>query len=331
MFLNAFKNGPLTLYKIYAILHYNEQFDINRTNNIGVTFIPANDIVHCYFELDEDTHRGISDLKDSVVPAMLYILLYLTDVIGKITRSTDKRVYYVKQNVEQNIARTMMNVVKQIKKGNLGMRQIESMNNILNIIGKYNDFIIPQGPTGEAPIQFEIMPGQDIQTPTDMMDRLEESAINPILPYEFLNSVLQQDFATRFTMSNYRFLRTIFTRQNKVEIFASAMYTKIYNYEYNEYFSEIAILLPPPTYMVLQNNSQLLDNVQNMAEKISMTYLDRETDEVKAEFNKLYIRDALSSYIDYDKVERFIQVAKLNIKANSEPAANDGEDAEQYL
>jgi hypothetical protein len=103
--------------EIYAILHYNEQFDISKTNNIGVTFIPADDIVHCFFEQDEYTHRGISDLKDSIVPAMLYILLYLTDIIGKITRSTDKRVYYVKQNVEQNIARTMMNVVKQIKKG----------------------------------------------------------------------------------------------------------------------------------------------------------------------------------------------------------------------
>ena len=103
--------------EIYAILHYNEQFDIQKTNNIGVTFIPADDIVHCFFEQDEYTHRGISDLKDSIVPAMLYILLYLTDIIGKITRSTDKRIYYVKQNVEQNIARTMMNVVKQIKKG----------------------------------------------------------------------------------------------------------------------------------------------------------------------------------------------------------------------
>ena len=33
---------------------------------------------------------------------------------------------------------------------NMGMRQIESMNNILNIVGKYNDYIIPVGPSGEA-------------------------------------------------------------------------------------------------------------------------------------------------------------------------------------
>ena len=78
--------------EIYAILNYNNKFDIARSNDIGVTFIPADDIVHTYFELDETTHRGISDLKDALVPAMLYILLYLTDIIGKITRSTDKRI-----------------------------------------------------------------------------------------------------------------------------------------------------------------------------------------------------------------------------------------------
>ena len=213
----------------------------------------------------------------------------------------------------------------------MGMRQIESMNNILNIVGRYNDYIIPQGPSGEPPIQFEIMPGQDIQTPTDIMDKMEESAINPIMPYEFINSVMQQDFATRFTMSNSRFLRTIFTRQNKTEIFATKMYTKIYNYEYDEHFQEITIVLPPPTYMVLQNNSQLLDNVQSMAEKISMTYLEGESDEVKAEFNKLYVRDALSTYIDYDKVERFIQAAKVNITANSTSATDDGAESDTYM
>ena len=103
--------------EIYAILQYNDKFDVARTNDIGVSFIPAEDIIHCYFTLNEKTHRGISDLQKSVVPAMLYILLYLTDIMGKITRSTDKRVYYVKQNVETNVARTMMNVVQQIKKG----------------------------------------------------------------------------------------------------------------------------------------------------------------------------------------------------------------------
>ena len=115
-FINS--NKDLTE-EIYAVLRYNDKFDITRVNDIGVTFLPAEDIIHCYFKLDEETHRGISDLQRSLVPGMLYMLLYLSDIIGKITRSTDKRVYYVKQNIETNVARTMMNVVGQIKKGNV--------------------------------------------------------------------------------------------------------------------------------------------------------------------------------------------------------------------
>ena len=311
--------------EIYAILNYNNKFDIARSNDIGVTFIPADDIVHTYFELDETTHRGISDLKDALVPAMLYILLYLTDIIGKITRSTDKRIYYVKQNVETNVARTMMNVVAQIKKGNMGMRQIESMNNILNIVGKYNDFIIPMGQSGEPPIQFEVMNGQDIQTPTDIMDKMEEAAVNSVCPYEFVTSTLQQDFAVRFTMSNTKFLKAVNTAQRKTQNFFTTIYTKLYNYEFGENYAEIKIILPPPTYLSMNNNSQLFDNISQMADKIMDTEMMDEDDNVKNEWKRLYIRENLATYIDYDKVARLLDKAKINVEAKKTPATQNGD------
>ena len=317
--------------EIYSILNYNDKFDVSRSNDIGVSFIPAEDIVHCYFKLDENTHRGISDLQRAVMPAMLYILLYLTDIIGKITRSTDKRVFYVKQNVETNVAKTMMNVVQQIKKGNFGVRQIESMNNILNIVGKYNDYIIPMGQSGDPPIQFEVMQGQDIQTPTDIMEKMEEAAINTIMPMEFVNSTLQQDFATRFTMSNTRFLKSIYTRQRKTESFFSKIYTKIYNYEFGENNSEIEIILPPPTYLVTTNSSQLFDNISQMADKICDDELTNEEEEVKTEFKKLYIREHLNSYIDFSLVDRLKEVAKVNVEKSKNPATSDGSDVNELM
>ena len=314
--------------EIYDILSYNEKFDISRSNDIGITFIPAEDMVHCYFKLDENTHRGISDLQRAVTPGMLYILLYLTDIIGKISRSNDKRVYYVKQNVETNVAKTMMNVVQQIKKGNMGMRQIESMNNILNIVGKYNDYIIPLGPSGDPPIQFEVMAGQDIQTPTEIMDKMEEAAVNTIMPFEFVNATFQQDFATRFTMSNTRFLKSIFTRQRKTEKIFSKIYTKVYNYEFAENYKKIDIILPPPTYLTTTNNSQLIDMINQMADKIIESEMDSESDEVKQEWKRLYLRDNLSTYIDFDRVERLRELARVNVEAAKNPAAEDGEMAD---
>ena len=314
--------------EIYAILQYNDKFDISRTNNIGVTFIPAEDIIHCYNKLDQVTHRGISDLKDAVVPAMLYILLYLTDLINKITMSTDKRVYYVKQNVEQNVARTMMNVVAQIKKGNMGMRQIESMNNILNIVGRFNNYVIPLGPSGDPPVQFDVIQGMNQDSPTDLMDKMEDMAVNTIMPMEFVNSTLQQDFATRFTMSNTRFMRSIFTRQRKTERWMSKAYTKLYNYEFKENNSYIQVILPPPTYLVVTNNSQMMDSVSQMADKIVDIYLNNYEEEVKKEFKKQYIIELLGTYMDHDAIERLIDLAKINIETSKDPKVEDGENSD---
>ena len=321
--------------EIYNVLRYNEKFDISRSNDIGVTFIPAEDIIHCYFEIDEDTHRGISDLQKSIIPAMLYILLYLTDIIGKITRSTDKRIYYVKQNVETNVARTMMNVVQQIKKGNMGMRQIESMNNILNIVGRYNDYIIPLGQSGDPPVQFEVMNGQNIETPTDIMDKMEEAAVNGTgIPFEFVTASLQQDFAIRYSMTNSRFAKTITTRQRKTERWISKIYTRVYNYEYGETYSSIKIVLPPPIYLLLNNNQQLLDNVSNQADKIIEIEYTNEEDEFKTEFKRLYIRDQLSTYLDYDNIGSLEEQTKVNLESRKPvetSSDSSSEDDSEYL
>lgn len=213
----------------------------------------------------------------------------------------------------------------------MGMRQIESMNNILNIVGKYNDFIIPTGPSGEPPIQFEVMQGQDIQTPSDMMDRMEEQTINHVVPFEFVNSVMQQDFATRFSMTNTRFLKMVTTCQRATQKFFSAMYTKIYNYEYDEHFARIDIILPPPLYLIMTNNSQLMDNISQTADKLIEANLSDQEDEVKSEFKRLYIRSMLGTYIDYDSVDRMIQTAKVNVEANKDAATDDGGSAEDYM
>lgn len=204
------------------------------------------------------------------------------------------------------------------------------MNNILNIVGKYNDFIIPVGQSGDAPISFEIMQGQNIETPTDIMEKMEEAAVNATgVPIELVNSSLQQDFATRFTMSNTRLLKSIFTRQNKTQKFFSKIYTKVYNYEFSENYAEIEIILPPPTYLTVTNTQQMIDNITQLADKITDVELNDEEDNVKTEFKKLYIRSFLSTYIDFETVEKLHNTAKVNISTKTPPAVEDGETSDQ--
>ena len=140
--------------EIYHILKYNDNFNAaaSSSNNIRVTYIPPEDIHHFYFDLDEDTKRGISDLNLSLIPAKLWVAIYITNCLAVMTRGNDKRVYYVRQSVETNIAKTLLKTVNEIKKSNFGIRQIENINSVLNITGRFNDYIIPRGSDGKVRI-----------------------------------------------------------------------------------------------------------------------------------------------------------------------------------
>ena len=331
---NKFINANVDLKEeIYAILKYNDQFNaLYGTNTITVSFLPVEDVHHFYFKLNKKTHRGISDLEKAVVPAMLYNLLYLTDVVGKVSRAQDKRIYYVKQNVEQNVARTMLNVVNQLKKGNMGMRQLENMNTIFNVIGKYNDHIIPMSQSGDTPIQFEVMQGQQVDTPTDLMDRMEEAAVNSTdVPIEFVNSVNQVDFATRFTMSNSKFLRKVFKRQRVCQEHFTKIFRKLYNYEYGTNETSIKILLPAPSFLTMTNSQQLVDNVRNFAQTLAEVELAND-EELKPEFIKLLVHNYLGTYVDYDNINAIIEQARQqkSIEDSKRESLDQGADLGGY-
>ena len=307
---NKFINANPNLKKeIYSILKYNDIYNAYGLDKIRVTYLAPNDVEHITFNEDPDTHRGQSDLLKSLIPAKLWCCLYIANTLGMLTRGQDKRVYYVKQNVEQNIAQTLLNVINQIKKQNFNIMQIESMNSILGITGKYNDYIIPVGPSGDPPITMEVMQGQDIDPQTEFLDKLEETAINPIgVPIELINARLSLDFATQLTMSNSKFLRFVFKRQSKFEIHLSNIFTKIYNSEYpSNTYEYIKCILPSPILLNLNNLNQIIDMVNQQAENISQLQYPDTTDEnneiKKAIFKKNYVMYKLGGYIKQNEIE----------------------------
>lgn len=64
--------------------------------------------------------------------------------------------YYVKQTVDTNIAQTLLNTINQIKQSNFGIRQFQNINNILNITGRFNDYVIPTGASGESQFNLKL-------------------------------------------------------------------------------------------------------------------------------------------------------------------------------
>ena len=312
--------------EIYYILKYNDQFCVDQQstiNNMRCTYIPPQDIHHFYFKLDEKIHRGISDLALSLVPAKLYVSIYITNALAVMTRGNDKRVYYVKQTVETNIAKTLLKTINEIKKSNFGMRQVENINNVLDIVGRFNDYIIPRGSDGSSPIDFEVMPGQQIEIKTELLNILEEAAINVTgIPIEIIQNRQSPDYALQLTMQNSKFLRFVYGRQSDFQDLLSRLFTRIYNIEYGNR-DNIQVTLPPPLFINITNTNQLIVNVNDFCDTLTNIILADEQDEtLKMIFAKDLKTYYLGSYLNMPVITNILnkasQKAKLKTIENPE-------------
>lgn len=318
-----FVNANLDLKnEIYLILKHSNINELNKLK-INITFIPPEDMIHMYYKLDDKTHRGISDLADSMIPGTLYTSMYLTNTLGSITRGQDKRVYYVKQNIESNISKTLLNVVNQVKKGNFNIRSLNTMYNVLDIVGKYNDFIIPLSKSGESPIQFEVMQGQNIEIKQELYDLLEEMALNPTgVTKEIIDARNSLDYAIQATMSNSKFLRKILKRQSKTCPFLTRGLSMVYNYEYGEN-EVIEVNLPAPEILNISNLSQMMETNDNYIDKLIADEMNDAEELEKAIFRRKLTRYNLNSHIPYEVIDKYIKEAKVEYAVTKQSTDNE--------
>ena len=182
------------------------------------------------------------------------------------------------------------------------------MSNVLNQIGRFNDFLIPRSQGGDAPIDIEVIPGQNVEVRTELMNMLEEMAVGATeVPNEALTVRQQADYATHLTMTNTKFLQKIYNRQGKVEKIFSKLLTKIYNFEFNmdsDAKDEIKVTLPPPIYLNAINSAQILDSVNTMCESMAkLHYNDNESDK-QIEFARLLKLELSGNLISKDIIDR---------------------------
>jgi hypothetical protein len=323
--------------EIYAVLKYNDILNSGVLDTIRVTYLAPGDVEHILFKEDLDTHRGISDITPGLIPAKLWCCLYICNLIGILTRGQDKRVYYVKQNVEQNIAQTLLNVINQIKKQNFNIMQIENMNSILGITGKYNDYVIPVGQSGDPPIQMEVMQGQEIDPQTDLLEKLEGYAIDHICPVELLNARMSIDYASQLTMTNTKFLRFVYKRQSKYEVFIGNIITDIYNTEFpqdNGGKTLIKCVLPSPTMLNATNLNQIIDLIQQQAQTLAeLTYPDDQAEETnikRAIFKKTYVQYKLGSYLKQNELDFVKDKTDLEYEKDYKKKPDDDNGGSKY-
>ena len=304
--------------EIYTVLKHDLQ--AGKKNKYNVTFLPPDDVVHCYYKLDPDTYRGISDLYKSMIPAKLFIGLYITNTIGAMTRAQDRRVYYVKQSgIDTNISKILLTTIDQLKRQNFNIRQLESMKNVLNILGRFNDFVIPTDNSGNAPVQFEVMQGQQIDPQTDLMEKLQSMAVNSTdVPFEIVQARQSMDYAIQASMSNSRFLKKIYNRQTIANRFLSSIMTKLYRGEFNNPTAVIKVNLPTPMFLNLTNTNQIIQNANDVAQAAMEAFSDDLDENAKQIFFNNLKGKMLESYIDMEMIMRVKEATKIEYAANQQ-------------
>ena len=162
----------------------------------------------------------------------------------------------------------------------------------------------------DAPIQMEVMQGQEIDPQTELMDKLEETAVNATgIPIELVTARLSVDFATQLTMSNTKFLRFILKRQAKFEKHIGNIVTDIYNTEHQNETDKIIVkcVLPSPIMFNVNNLNQILDLVNQQAQVMAdLMYMDNNDPDLelkKGIYKKNYVQFKLGSYLKQNELE----------------------------
>ena len=317
--------------EIYAILKYNS-LTLKGENALNITFISPDDLIHCYYKMDPESHRGISLLNDSIIPAKLYTGMYISNTLATMSRGYDRRVYYVKNSgVDTNISQLLLQTMKQIKMTNFNIRRFENMNNVLNIIGQFNDFIIPTNASGESPVQFEIMQGQNIDPQTELMQKLEDMAVDATtVPVEIVNARNSLDYAVQASMTSSKFLKTVISDQIITNAFFSRIMTQLYRAEYDDSKAIINVSLPQPSYLNTSNTSTMINNMNDMVQAITDSYSEDFTEEQKPLFMANIKKEMLRTYIDQNMVDRVAKETKLQLAAKATDDTSDNSGGGDY-
>lgn len=304
---------------MYEILKYYDIHD--ESNNINLTFIPANEM----YEIK--INNGISLFDDALFPAKLYIALLISNMMLKLLRSADKRVYYIKQGIDTNVSNSLMQAIMQIKKSEISLGDMGNINRIFGYLGRFNDYFVPISPDGEKPFDFDIMQGQDVQvTQDDFMEELKKSAILALgTPYGVTDYDERTDLATRLVSENIKFSYQIIYKQMELTPYLSRMLTAYTKAMYPSLEDTVDVLLPPPVNLKLNLLSDQLNSLQSLSDMISEACLpdnsDSETfDITKRLLSKEVIKQLSSGILEwnlYDDLSEKCRVkAKLIIEKN---------------
>lgn len=286
---------------------------------VNIIYLNPEDVEHICINQNSNTGYGASVFEKILFTAKLYLAVLTSTLMMKISRSADHRTFYIETGLGNDIEGTIQSFVREIKGKEIKISDLTSIDTILNNVGMFHDYYIPQI-DGQKSIDIDTIPGQQTEMENDFLEYLKKTMISGMgIPASFLSYSDEMEFARSVSQMNGMFLRTIVGYQKTIGNGFSGIYRKLYKHEY-EYadsknsdvemidYSLIEARFPSPATLNMTNLADQIGTVQSVRDFIIETLVgNSETDEKKRDKLSKQVTKQLIPNIDWEEYENILK------------------------
>ena len=303
------KNNPKFRELMVNALMYEDLYK----RDFKVQFVSVEYMTHFKVNEDIETHLGVSMLRRSLFYAKLYMTLLMFKVVSTVTRSNDTRVFYIKQSgIDKDVQKQVQRAAREYKENQISYNDVASVNTLISKAGKAKDMFVATGRSGERPVDFDIISGQDINMNTDFVEFLRKNMINgtdvPSVILEYNDSA---DFARSIEMGNIKYTVKICSTQKELNIPCTQLYRAMLHFEHPDVsegeLQAISFKFNRPKTLAIQNDSDTYSNAENAAtflvKVICGDNSEKYSDQVKDRlFNYVMTNHVLPGMYDWEEL-----------------------------
>lgn len=322
----------------------NKQFKEFIYELVKQNYIINRGIKMTYFSPDEVIKfEAPSVYRKITFAAKLYLSVMTNDILVKLGRAHDKRVFYVNVGLDANYEQAINKVIDDIKRREYKMDNVNDFNSILNLNpGRWDDYFIPTM-NGDRPLEIETLAGMDTDLNSDFLQYLKNSMMTGIgVPVNLIDNMNDISFARTLSAQNANFVRSVIRYQKLLTRpfckLIQNLYKNEFRYNNDKEDASLAMIdleaikvhFPSPASLNMTNINEQLQSADQNADFISTQIIppqsDGSTEDRRLKLKAEIVKDLLPG-IDWKKYEKIADNLKLDEVRDSaaNPVVDQGE------
>jgi len=308
----------------------NKQFKDFIYDLVRQDYITKKKIKLTYFKPDEVIKFECPAVyKDITFFAKLYLAILTNNLLIKLGRAHDKRIFYVNVGPDGAYEQAIQSVIQDVKTKDYKMSQLNDFNTLLNLNpGRFDDYFMPSI-NGDRPVEIDTLAGMDVDMNNDFVEYLKNSMMSGMnVPRNLIDVTSEVDYARSISAMNANFVRSIVKYQKKLTPAFTRLYQILYRNEYKYVndeenqsnavnISAIRVEFPSPATLAMTNISDQIQAVEQNADFIASQLVpikaDGSTEDLRVRIKTEVTKDLLPG-IDWEKYKKILDKVKIDME-----------------